>query len=154
MPVDSRRTEERSSRAPTWSWGSVDCQVSWEEVRTVEATAEITAVDGGHPRVKLTCRTTPLKDVDVRRLTAGDEKFGLYCIWDHPPHDSKEPPDAVLIRLASNAPRQGKWKVRGIVGVPTGSADRFRRVGLFEMRSCSKDIDQNLWGKKGKVLLE
>jgi hypothetical protein len=147
-------TEERSSRAPTWSWASLNCPVWWEKVNKLEATAEVTGRNGGHPCVVLTCRTRTLEDVTRIKPTTG--YFYPAYVWDHTDDDSAMPPSAVLILLASAAPRRETVKVLGIIGIPTESSGGVRRVGLFWMWSLSKETKQTLWGdvKPQQVLLE
>ncbi len=125
----SPSTEERSSRAPTWSWASLNCPVYWQKVDKVEVTAEVTGRNGGHRRVVLTCRTRTLEDVTRIRATTG--YFYPAYVRDHADHASSEPPGAVLRLLASAAPRRERVKVLGIIGILTESSGGIRRVVFF-----------------------
>ena len=139
----SPSTEEKSGRAPTWSWGSVNYPVKWEGWLRIKAKAKFTGGNCGHPRVVLTCRTRTLEEV-----TGLGSRFPPSCFWDHADHTSLQPPGAVLILLGARpgpSRRPEMRELNGIIGIPTESSGGFKRAGIFRMWCSPKEANQILW---------
>jgi hypothetical protein len=128
---DSPSTKKRSSRAPTWSWASLDCPVYFHTMHKMWATAEVTHNGNGHPRAVLKCRVRTLEDVARAKATDGSAIVGDF--WDLDVHKSSAPPGAVLLLLGSGVPRLGKTKAIGIIGLSANdtSSGGLQRVGSF-----------------------
>jgi hypothetical protein len=129
---------ERSSRAPTWSWASLDTTIFHHDVDQVQATAQITRTRNGFPHVRLTCRTKRLE-------TVVGERVRYY--WDLAALASRSITDAVLILLGTHEPwmNSNVFDAACIIGIPTGKlAGGFQRIGLCSVRSL-KERWQPLW---------
>jgi hypothetical protein len=114
---------ERSSRAPTWSWASLDCAVSYAKIDKVQATVEITSTTHGFPCVFLTCKTKKLEDIP--------DGYRHACSWDTTAQASRH--GAVLMLLGTY--RMGfslAAKAICIIGIPSsGRRGVYQRIGLF-----------------------
>jgi hypothetical protein len=145
--TDPPSPEERSTRAPTWSWASLDGPVFYPFVMEAQATAQITRTTSGSPQVWLTCRT--------KRLDALIDEPMVYR-FDLVSHVSNPLPGAVMMLLGSNTSFKG-ITVWGVIVISTDELrGAFKRIGFVYTSCMPEERWRELWKavEPQRILLE
>ncbi|KAK4123677.1 HET-domain-containing protein [Parathielavia appendiculata] len=138
VPPASLSSGGRSSRAPTWSWASLNSPIFFHHSDQILATVKITSTMNGFPHVLLTCRTKNVEAVTEE---------GLKCEWDFAEYASSSFPGAILMLVGKfHHEYDNGIDAQGIIGIPAGQlTGRFHRIGSFVMSFLSEESWRASW---------